>query len=951
MGINSYAIDLELNLKNNMSADLQTISDTISNMQAIFTEMADMNIQPIKLMAFEDISKVVANTSVSMGNINDAIKEITDSNKTGTELNDLINKQVDKLEEKEKTVLKHILEIEKHLHEFFQIKYPKINDLAKILSELSEKTAGSTRDIAQNVSDAANNAGHTNTEMAQQASLMGNLVNGSNSILVSLVSSVGKLKLIDAAWRQIWGYIKAALEDYEKFIVANFRMYGSVSDVAAAVRHITMETRLLRAEATAAYIALANLGTSKDQIDQLTASVGMAARVMGQSAEIIATYTARTRILGMSVDQTNKQFANAAAAMSKYGMGAKEMNTVIQSVTQNTAKYAAWYGDEQAKKMLTLTSNMTGFGHSVGLAADQMTKLIEEMLSLDPDSVGMNFQAYTGALFETDPTKKIQMQMEGMADLYNELEAARASNDSAEIMRVTSLIKSLDKTVDQVMTIGKEASKMKPADMTAQSLASLEEQFDATLHPMRAVQEITDKLSTMFGHLARAIGPLIKAVADITIWFVQLFNYVFEAISSIGKFTSAIENLSKWFTDLGTSISKLTAADIGKWIWSTIINLGKMAAVIYIGIKLWGLFFWAIGSGASAATAPTQTFMQALNVGKLLALAVVIASVGFVLMQLVEVLKQVAVGGGNAVAALVVLGLTVVGMIVAIGMAGSLTWPVLLAVGAAFLMLGAAVWLVGQAIATVLGALNTMVDSLSELGKTGWGLLQASIGLTALAFAVVAFAASAGNPVTVAFLWMAIWPLSSLFNLLIEGAPQAVAAAGALSNISREINKLADMPMTKLWAAVKNLKSIIKELPFIAMSYMSGMWVFSVVLDALTSKIMAQTKLTFWTFGQELKWAWTALAELTDKTIKSNQTSTIKVLREDTVAQKTADQEAMSYRKKTAESLESINKAMSNLDIGKNNEVKEIKDLLKEYLPGIVSQKKSIGSDFNGWMR
>ena len=505
---------------------------------------------------------------------------------------------------------------------------------------------------------------------------------------------------------------------------------------------------------------------------------------LGQNAAMLQKYGISHQDFAASAQVSIKALGQTAA---EAGDTARELNAFAQDIGVPPAQIAADYaqagsvlgkfGDDgvQAFKDLSAVSKITGmdlnklfdltakFDTFEG-AADQAGKLNA--------ALGGNFVNAMDLMMETDPAERFKQIRGAITDAglsFDDMSYYQKNfyKDALGLQDVGELANMLSGDMSALENqVGKTSAEYAEQAKQAKSLASLQEQWNMLVQEMVPIlTPVIDLLRSVmhwFGENTWALKGLVGAF--------MLYKAAQVASWVLSKFSNKTkEDEVQKTQDLAEATSELAKAQFRQAIAQQLAN-GKMGAAVAAASALAYIFFEKsyasnfiegvikFGQAFDAMGDSLETILEAFSKNAKGALAfgaamlqmgagVAIAALG--LAELARAFGEAGDNAGSAVAAVAILGVTMIGLAAAItafvvytGGTGALA---VLAFGAAFLMLGA-----GVALAAF--GFKAFIEVAQEL--TLETIMNLSVGIVALGMALQMFASP--------LLTLAAWNLVAL---------------------------------------------------------------------------------------------------------------------------------------------------------------------------------------------
>ena len=769
MGVNQYAINLDLNLKDSAGPVLTGVLDTLDQIQTGIDDIAKL--QPALDTFASDMSTSMLSAATTTEKMADATTELTKMHEDDITQLKQINDAHEDMSDIYKEQLDSVEKIEDHLDQFRDEKFPVINDYAEEFRDITRETA--------------DHAGDASSGFDRTAASVFNL---------------------GSAFAYLRDTLVQAFQEEENFVTANYRLYGSMQQLGQATRNIALDYNATRGEAIEAYKAMVNVKAPREEIEKLAGTTAEYSRVTGIGMEKLAEFEFKTRMLERGAKGYREQLVRLSNVMRGYGMNAqdasgildvhadktltlttifgKDMVPEIQAASEEFAGFAKVAGTDSVEAAHLFQSAMQGSASEAGLVAQAALGIKGDLASIDDQSErtrlfleGLNETAVRGfgdnaaAVAEFKKTGKVP---EGMAlewHAYMDDVAGQMGVQGETLKRLA--ITTNEYGVDSVDAIRLASDAMKDMRTDEEILA------EANQNIARQWVKLWDDIRTTMMSVLVALEPAIRVViavirkmADGLIWLAQAFGF---AETAGGGMTGWLETLAAPFSAIGDFFVRMyedPLAALGS-IWKFVGGLIALAIVIGIGTVAFRML-----SGA----------MESLNTGKLLALAALVLAVGVSMMLMAVAVTMVAEAGWAGAAALIMLTVALIaitGGLIAIAVVGGVTLPVLAGIALVLLAVGLAALMTGYGI-------SLMVESIKGL------TIESAIAGGILMLFAIAFAAAAGLVFSGALLLVAAaplivlgaWVLGYIIDSLAEKEDALTTAATGLNTLAEAMAKL-----------------------------------------------------------------------------------------------------------------------------------------------------------------
>jgi len=572
-------------------------------------------------------------------------------------------------------------------------------------------------------------------------------------------------------FKDIMNVIAKATEIQEKFVENNYRAYGSMEGIAQQTRQIATQQGVLEENSVAAYKALADVRTPREEIGKYTKQVVMMNRVTGTSITTLAEYSRKLRAAGGDASSGELAFGRAQEAMRKFGTSAEAMNKILGDSTVTTTDLTIMFGKMGQADFTTLNAQMAGLAESIGISADVARNQLNFLAN---DMIGSMKMADAAGMGAINSVRDMEEAMVGAGaafqDQYDRIEASTAA--PAEKKREMEIIAESMGFVDtEAAKLGMEMARLRDEmgeeasfdQIMAKAQKNLENSWTATQRFNHALKDLYDNIGLVFNNFLSLIGivlvPMIK-------WLATFVGWIATAVGWITQFYDWLRNL--WIIG---PIIKLFESFVG-----FLMALGLTIAFVTAAVALSSSALLSFGTAwAFAGTVMTSTAGMILPIAGAIGRAIitVFRSIGIALAKLGELVAPVmmpllALGAAFMMVGLgayffaqamvtlsdvswggIAAGLVMVGVAIALIIAATYILaasapvaaaavPILWAIGAAMLMIGGAAWLMGAGLKLAAEAFMMIVDAIGPHSPPLWVKLpMVAAGLIAVAIAAI----------------------------------------------------------------------------------------------------------------------------------------------------------------------------------------------------------------------
>lgn len=725
---NVYALSIQLSLESaDAFSDLEKFGEAASNIEKSISDAAQNSINSLSGLV-DNLSQQLSQMVVVTGQFSSASDKVSDSlSKSATSLKDAYSTEQDSFDNLEKRLvnlekIKDIqLDIEKSITDEHKIGDEYLSTINKWVSALQHKNVVHGEE-----------AGMVKAEKG----LLSSLNDETDSFVDNLNDSDKLLRKIRASTTAIWAILKSFDEETEKFVTANYRVYGSQQQLLNNTRQLSVEYGVFRKEAIETYKALADVKTPRYEIYELSGAVGRANRVTGVGIEQIAGYTRELRGAGFSAARTRKQIDMLSAAQRAFGLSTYDMQKAIESNNLSMEEQVAYFGKDAPESFMKANLGLRGVAKELGVnqkAAEDWIKTLQ----LTGVEGAIVWEGFAGVSADASIKEKFEAMGAASRNFVDELGITqqqllgldKLSNDQQEAL--SGLTQEFKITTDQLFLMAR-AEKELTSEQKKQLLTmagieqAFKDQLDADRRWNESMHTLTAQLILLKDAFMSVIGFFVQLAVDALIPFLIALNSVIWAIGTfIGYVRSAISLMEEWIPGFKIlmSVAKLVAG----------IFIGLGALILFVGGSI--LTFASIFSGVSGIIKGGLGIIG--SIGK------VFVSISKAIGQSI---KAILTGLGQGLAAL-----------------GKAVQPViipLLQLSVAVLLIGAGFWLMGMGMAAA-----------AEHGWAAVGMLAAMVIASTVMITVLAIVATVAAPVIPLIIGLA-------FAVLMLGAAAMLAGLG-----------------------------------------------------------------------------------------------------------------------------------------------------------------------------
>jgi hypothetical protein len=658
-----------------------------------------------------------------------------------------------------------------------------------------------------------------------EQSLVEGMGNKWEKVKTKQIDSGDILKQIKITMGSILTLLEQFDKETEKFVTANYRVYGSQQKLVNNTRQLSVEFGIFREEALATYKALADVKTPREELYKLSATVGRANRVTGVGIDQIAGYTRELRGAGFDASRTRKQIDMLSAAQRAFGLSTYDMQKALEANNLSMEEQIVYFGKDAPEAFMKAGLGLRGVAKELGVnqkAADDWLKTLQ----LTGVKAAIFWEGFAGISADATITEKFEAMSSAAAGFVNELGITerqmlgleKVTGDDA--VALSKLTEKFGITTDQLYMMARaEANLTDEQKRQFLTMAGLEETFrnqlDADKRWRESMATLTAQLNRLRSAITGIVGWLVQMVADALIPVLYVLNFVIQVVGVfIGMIRSTIGWMEEWIPGFGLlmkairfvgglliglviilvsagvalasfafafgSVSKAVLGSlniikgVGKAIIAIAQAIGTSIEVVLTGL---GNGLRALGSSVKSVIIP---LMQ-------LSLAVLLVGAGFWLMGMG--LKAAAEHGWAAFGMLVAMSAAMLTFIIVFAIIATVAAPaipLIVALAAAVLILGAAALLAGLGMYFV----GLSIESIAIYGLMAAAALPAlAWGITMLALAGIA--GFAGLMMLAGALWLLVVPL--------------VVISVAMQNVSNALGMLSPEAMKAFGEGVRDL--------------------------------------------------------------------------------------------------------------------------------------------------
>lgn len=710
---NVYALSIQL------AFEAQSAFDTLDDFGQKVTDLEE-EVSSAAQKAIQNLGQIASEASSHLSDIGKLLTEIeaktlkveTNLGEATKELKDQFDTGEDRLED---------LEDE---YDFWEKTFKLQEDLGKELQthlDLNTEFLGLTTRIIDAVKQ--KNKGHLEQNGLLQndvdlGTTFGKVVDGNVSKTKDLSKEADKVAI---SWRTVWGWIKKADEDTEKFTTTNYRHYGSQQQLVQGARELAMANGIAYEQAVEAYAVMGNLKVPREELDKYAKAVSLANRTTGVGIQATGDYVNRLRTAGMSLQQTERQLAFAGEAMRKYGLNTRDVNALMNTSAANAKNAARIFGQMDLSKWEESRFIMAGFAREAGHSAEEMAQF--ENWILNDIAALEQFKALTNTTEQGVDGYRLAMLRAGIATEKQmaALEARQAADENVQAEMLATQQALIDTqfggnraAYEAARAQGRLAMQNGMTGASIEEVNRLTEIYANTLNNQAAEANntFTRQLKLLGDKVWAAAASVLQFIADALLPLLKALNWLAEQIGwvagKIGEFIRWMESIPV----LGKVVTFL------KWAVGIVMALG-LAFIFLSGVVIsFSAVLGGFGGLMGRMTAGVQAFANMI--------LILVRALGQAIVIILSSIGQGLAALGNSVK-------SVVGPLLAVGLA-----LMMAGIGAYFFAMG--VKIVAEMGWVAIPALLGMIIAIGLLGLVLVGLAMLVQGPVALGLIVLAIA-------------------------------------------------------------------------------------------------------------------------------------------------------------------------------------------------------------------
>lgn len=761
--INSYALSVEFALQDKATPMLDTIDQRFEKIEQQVTQLATKSMSGVQTITTE-INKSLLSMSAQYEKINvvagSTLKPLKDGSMLNTETYKKLSDEATLLKDKFlKTWLEVIQTLEKK---------------AKLLTEESKLIEKEEKQVKEVSKDLQAWTKHVESSANALKGYLRGLVDIKRAIIES----------IDAA---------------EQFKNANFRLYGSQTELVGRSNELAASLGIMRGKAREAMHELGNLKVPIEMMNQLTEATVKFNRFSEVSVKQTAQWQKTALSMGQSAAELERKMLHMSVAMRRFGLDTNDTTNVMRTQQEQAAYLAGTFGGEVASEIQKTQVALAAFAKEIGGTPELVNQLQSSLGSIEFWRLNVigNYAGVAASEMQTAEGQAKAMAI-GISKLAEEYKKASTPSERFAIQQKATGIygEKLGKSMFDAGVVMANNNKITTDAVSAQELMTkaLAGHIGGVDDLNSIYSESNATITQQFGLLKNAffaaIGAIWSKIEPFVIGVLQAINWVIGGIAAvIGKISAFLGALGP----VGNTIKYITIALIVAAAAFAVLVVGMSlfisASAIAAGI---GRIFQAVIVRIFSALAAGLQQIAAYT-GTMLALAALITSVGlsaFLLAMAVKILAEQGWRGAVAMVGLGVAFLFVGNALLTMGAVANTMKGGLLVLAIAFVAVGFSAYLFALAVSMIadrgwpaIGAMAGLTIALIILGAAIVGLgflaMKAMPGIAVLAFALIALGVTAVLVAAATFIFATAVAMVASFGY--QGALATLALAAAMA--------------------------------------------------------------------------------------------------------------------------------------------------------------------------
>ncbi len=537
--------------------------------------------------------------------------------------------------------------------------------------------------------------------------------------------------------------VMEAVNATEMFKNANYRLYGSQSELVGRAYELSNQYGIMRKEAMEAMAQLGNMKIPIEMMDKMLETNVKFNRLSGASIQQTAAWQKAMVGLGQSSGDIESRMIHMSVAMRRFGLDTNDVTAILRMQEEQAEDLLGTYGEKRTGEIQKSQVAVAAFAKEIGLTSKVAQAAAESLGQIQPHqwqilgaAAGKSAaqmqtaEGQTEALAAVSATYAERLRNAGDQYARNAIKAEMLGIYGAKAgasLHAMSLQQSLS------------TSKVKDG-AAAQSLMveALKGHIGQVENLDEIYKESNNTIVAQLGLLKNAfyasIGAIWAKFEPAVIMFLQWINVFVQAVTGIvGKITAWLEAMGPVGTVLKTVAAGVMVATVAFLSLLLVLNIFSAASSFAAGA---GKAFGAMIEAALQGMARGLTAVAVHQV-TMLSLAALFVSMGlgaFLFALAVKTLAQTGWAGAAALVGLAAVMIVFGAALLYVGTISTATQSGLYALSVAFIAVGASALLFALAVKII--------------AEQGWAGAAALLGLTvaliAMGVAIVALGAAAG---------------------------------------------------------------------------------------------------------------------------------------------------------------------------------------------------------------
>lgn len=537
--------------------------------------------------------------------------------------------------------------------------------------------------------------------------------------------------------------ILEAINATEKFVTANYRLYGSQSELVGRAYELSNQYGIMRGQALEAMKELGNTGVPDAMMNKLIETNVKFNRLSGASISATATWQKQMVSLGQASGDVEARMIHMSVAMRRFGLDANEVTAIMRTQEQQANGLRTSFGSKMTGEIQRGQVAMAAYMKEIGATTESINRISASMAKVDPDifkqlgtAVGVSAVEMETAEGQTKAfalaSEQVAAAIRSGVSPLNARRGLAMGLAQGEEQYAIALTEAAEQMVTQEKATGKAINSQK---LMTEALAG---HIGKVENLNEIYKESNNTIVAQLGLLKNAfyasIGAIWAKFEPAVIMFLKWINVFVQAVTGVvGKVTAWLDSLGPVGAVFKTVAAGVMVAVVAFLALLLVLNIFSVAASFAAGA---GRAFGAMIEAALQGMARGLTAIAVHQI-TMLTLAALLISMGAGALMFALAVKILAQTGWAGVAALIGLTAVMVGFGYALLMVGTIstaTQSGLYALSVAFIAIGASALMFALAVKII--------------AEQGWRGAAALIGLTialvVMGVAIVALGAAAG---------------------------------------------------------------------------------------------------------------------------------------------------------------------------------------------------------------